>query len=71
MWTYKLHRTKDGATVTIPADVLRAWNRAHVELVRIEYHGGALLLTPYTRELRPVMPRELNAEEPPGGHTGS
>jgi hypothetical protein len=56
MWTYKLHRTRDGASVTIPKTVLRLWASYRVERVRVELlPHGRLQLSPYTADLRPVL----------------
>lgn len=63
MWTMKLHRTQDGASVTIPKDVLKLWARGHAARVRVELtYGGRLVLTPYTDDLQ-----RLSFDNPPGG----
>lgn len=58
----RLHRTKDGATVTIPKDMLRQWEGLGAAYVRVEWHGGPVLLWPYTQVYEPCY-----KGTPPGG----
>ena len=68
MWTSKLHRTKDGASVTVPKDVLRQWEPAGCAYVRAVWLHGRLLLIPYTRDLEPCFPNAGPEEAPLRGH---
>lgn len=63
-----LHRTKDGASVTVPKAVLRQWDVAGAAHVRMLWLNGRLLLIPYTRELLPCFPPDELEEALRRGH---
>ncbi len=67
MGTYRLHRTKDGATVTIPRDVLRLWTGKGAVYVHTMWDRGCLVLVPYTDDLKPCYPEPAAEEEPTSG----
>lgn len=50
MWIRKLHRMGTSHVLTIPRDVMRRWERAHVGHVVVTYEGDALRVKPLTAE---------------------
>ena len=50
MWIRKLHRMGTSHVLTVPRDVMRLWERAHVGHVVITFEGGGLRVQPLTAE---------------------
>ncbi len=50
MWIRKLHRMGTSHVLTIPRDVMRMWERAHVGHVIVTYEGKTLRIQALTAE---------------------
>jgi len=50
VWIRKLHRMGTSVVLTVPRDVMRVWERAHIGHVVITYEGEQLRVQPLTPE---------------------
>lgn len=61
MWIRKLYHTGNSVMVTIPRDVMRSWEAAHVRHVELFYDPPRLIIIPLT--LDDLMRRRRTEEE--------
>jgi len=64
MWIRKLYHLGDSVAVTIPRDVMRAWDQRGARYVEILYRAPSLIVTPLSIEDLAYHPRSEEEDVP-------